>query len=357
VDAFLANLSASDRVGVWVHCDGDGLMSGVLASKAVERRTGKKPAVFFCSGYPSREGLQKKIDILRDARCDKVLILDLSLDQDDFVVKSLEPFAQVLFVDHHKVYNDLTSEKTVFVKANWVKTTLDPSRYPASKLAFDLFSRSVDLSDFAWCACIGVFADAASPAWKSFMKTEIAKAKTTLDEIKRCAQVIDAVGIIDHARFGELYECFLRARRPLDILSSPFAVLAADLESEMSFWMAEFKKNAEFFDDLEMVWFVFTPRFAVKSPLINRISFDLYPDKTVVLVQLLDGLKTANFSGRRQDGRVRINDLFEAAVKGIDGGSGGGHAPAAAGKVPREDLERFKQNMISELKKLYADRK
>ncbi|MDO8624690.1 MAG: hypothetical protein Q7R47_01300 [Candidatus Diapherotrites archaeon] len=352
VDGFLLDLSPSDRVGVWVHCDCDGLMSGVIASKAVERMTGKRPAVFFCSGYPSREGLQKKIDVLRDARCTKVMILDLSLDQDDFVVKSLESFARILFVDHHKIYNDFNSDRTVFVKADWVlKQEMDPSRYPASKMAFDLFSRLVNLSDLAWCACIGVFADAAASSWQEFMDAEISKAASSLDEIKRCASIIDAVGIIDNARFGELYELFLVAKHPSDILHSPFAKLAADLESEMDFWLSEFKKKAEFFDDLELVWFVYTPRFAVKSPLINKISFELYPNRTVILVQLLDGLKTANFSGRRQDGLVRVNDLLEASVKGIEGGSAGGHAPAAAGKVLRKDLEEFKQNLLGILRK------
>ncbi|MBS3061985.1 MAG: DHH family phosphoesterase [Candidatus Diapherotrites archaeon] len=351
-DLFLKALSKNDRVGLWVHCDGDGLMSGAIAAKAVESLIGKRPDIFFCSGYPNQDGLMRKISVLKDRQCNKVLILDLSLDQDDFVIKNLEPFAEVLFVDHHKVYNDFNSEKTVFIKAEWIAPKgMDPSKYPASKMAFDLFSRQVDLSSSSWLCCIGLYADCANGAWKTFFDSELKKSKTDLDAIKKSCQVIDAVGIIDNSKFSELYRLFLDASGTRDILASDFFGLAKDLEEEMDYWLLEFKKKAEFFPEIELVWFVFHPRFPIKSPFINKISFDFYPNQTVVLVQLLDGMKTANFSGRRQDGKVRVNDLLEESVKGIENASAGGHAPAAAGKVSRENLELFKNNLLSELRK------
>ncbi len=352
-DEFVHFLTPMDRVGVMVHCDADGLMSGVIASHALKALRGKPADVFFCSGYPAREVLQKKIDFLREKRVSKVLVLDLSLDQDDFLINGLESFAEVLFIDHHKVYNDLNSKKTVFIKANWILPGMDSSRYPASKMVFDLFSRHCDLPQSAWLACVGVFADCAVEQWREFFDAETKKIRSSLEEIKACAKVIDAVGIIDFSKFNELYETFLKAAGPKDILKSEFFKLSQDLDSEMNYWLSEFEKKAELIPELELVWFVYTPRFPIKSPFINKISFDLYPDKTVVLVQLMDGAPTANFSARRQDGKMRVNDLLEASVIGISGGSAGGHAPAAAGKVPKGELEVFKKNLILELQKQY----
>ncbi len=278
--------------------------------------------------------------------------MDLSLDQDDFLVHSLESFADVLFIDHHKVYNDLNSEKTVFIKAGkLVPKSFDSSKYPASKMVYDLFSRVVDLSDIGWLAAIGVYADCAWDSWKKFCVSQVKKVKSSKEEIQSVCRIIDAVGVIDNAKFSDLYLEFVNADHPRVILESSFAGLAADLDAEMTYWLSEFDKKGELFSKIDLVWFVFNPRFAIKSPFINALSFDRYPNKTVVVVQLLDGQKTANFSGRRQDGKVAINDLFEEAIKGISNASAGGHAPAAAGKVPRDDLEKFKQNLIAILTK------
>lgn len=56
------------------------------------------------------------------------------------------------------------------------------------------------------------------------------------------------------------------------------------------------------------------------------------------------------FSARRQDFRVKMNELLEKAVKGIPNASAGGHIPAAAGSVPRDYLNVFKENLLQILK-------
>ena len=58
------------------------------------------------------------------------------------------------------------------------------------------------------------------------------------------------------------------------------------------------------------------------------------------------GGKVLRFSARRQDFKVKVNDLLEEAVEGIPGADAGGHIPAAAGSIPREKLAVFKENVI-----------
>jgi nanoRNase/pAp phosphatase (c-di-AMP/oligoRNAs hydrolase) len=52
-------------------------------------------------------------------------------------------------------------------------------------------------------------------------------------------------------------------------------------------------------------------------------------------------------SARRQDLKVKMNELLETA---LGKGSGGGHVPAAAGILPRKNLKVFKSNIIRLLK-------
>lgn len=353
--AFALGVSKSDRVALLVHADGDGLMSGAIASRGL-KATRNRPADFFLAlGYLGPETLRRKLFDLKSRGVTKILVLDLGLDQDKTLFETAESFAEVLFIDHHKFYQDFNSEKTVYLKASVLWPRKNPAQYPASKMVFDLFSKIVDLSDSAWLACVGIFADCSRRQWKSFFSRSVREIHSSESEIASVCRVIDAVGIIDHQRFEELYRLFLRALSPSEILASPFSSLSKDLETELAYWLSEFEKKGEFVEDLELVWFVFTPRFGIKSPLINAISIDRFPDKTVVLVQLLDGSPHALISGRRQDGKMKVNDLLERSVAGIAGGSAGGHGPAAAGKVPRGELERFRANLESEIKKMRSE--
>ena len=56
------------------------------------------------------------------------------------------------------------------------------------------------------------------------------------------------------------------------------------------------------------------------------------------------------FSARRQDFKVKMNELLEEAVKGIPDSSAGGHIPAAAGSIPKSYEDRFKENIVKILK-------
>lgn len=352
---FFKELSEKDRVGVLVHCDPDGLASGVIISKAVLQHTGKEPHSFACSPYGGHNLMEKKLDIFRFARCNKLILADLSFDQDDFFVsKAEEIFDAVLFIDHHKVYNDFNSEKTIFIKASFF-SEIDSSQYPASKLCFDLLSKHADLKKAAWVACVGILGDASGLQWKEFIEQTIKEGNFSFKEIDDCKEIIESVGLIEPYRFSDLFRLFLKAKGPEEILKSGFSGKLIEMRSEISLWLEKFEKEKEFFPEIELIWFECKPRIPIKTPLVNKISFELHPKKTVIFVQDLSSNKThVSVSARRQDGKVKMNDLLENAAKNIPDALGGGHAPASGARVPRKFLQQFKQNIISELEKQYS---
>lgn len=355
VKAFVEALSASDQVGVLVHGDPDGLASGVMVSEMVQQKTGKKPYTMACSSYGNHALMEKKLDLYRFSYCNKLIVADLSFDQDAFFFEKAEEFLDaLLFIDHHKVYGDFNSDKTVFVKASAV-SDIDPSKYPASKLCFDLFSPLVPMTRVDWIAAVGILGDASGLQWKSFVEMACQHHKCSLKDLEDCKEIIEAVGLKEPFRFSELWNFFFSAETPKAVLDSHFASLLHEMRSEIVYWLERFEKEKEFLAELELVWFECRPHFPIKAPLVNKISFELHPNQTVVFVQDLDsedGL--ISVSARRQDGKVRVNDLLEAAVKGIPGAVAGGHAPAAGGKLPRAFLAQFKQNVLAELKKQYS---
>lgn len=352
---FYHGLSEKDQVGILVHCDPDGLASGVILTEALKQQTGKEPHVLACSPYGDHDLMEKKINIFRFARCNKLMVADLSFDQDDFFVSRAEEFFDaILFIDHHKVYQDLNSKKTVFIKADFI-SKLDSSQYPASKLCFDLFQGLADLKKVAWIASVGILGDASGLQWKEFIDQTMKENGFSFSELDDCKGVIEAVGLMEPYHFSDLLRFFIKAKNPQEVLKSRFAECLFEMRGEIDVWLKRFEQEKEVFPEIELIWFVCKPRVPIKTPLVNKISIELYPKKTIIFVQdLRETNSHVSISARRQDGKVRVNDLLENATKNIPGAMGGGHAPASGGRVPREAMEEFKQNIIAELKKQYS---
>ncbi|MFH0955082.1 MAG: DHH family phosphoesterase [Candidatus Micrarchaeota archaeon] len=353
-DDFVHRLSPKDEIGVLVHSDPDGLASAVVLIHAVQRLIGKEPKKILSSSYGDHDLMEEKLGILEYSRCTKLIVADLSFDQDDFFVREAEKFCDaVFFLDHHKIYNDFNSDKTVFIKVPYY-SDIDSSKYPASKLCFDLFSRHLDMSDIAWVAAVGILGDASGLQWKTFLEETMESTGCSFLDLDECKEIVESVGLIEPFQFNGLIKVFTDAQNPGEVQKSKFADFLSEMRGEMAVWFERFKKEAEFLDDIELIWFECKPHFPIKAPLVNKISFELHPDKTLIFVQDFKQENShVSISARRQDGKVAVNDLLEAAVVGIPLGQAGGHAPAAGARVPREFLPQFKENIISELKKLY----
>ena len=62
-----------------------------------------------------------------------------------------------------------------------------------------------------------------------------------------------------------------------------------------------------------------------------------YKDKTLVFYQIKGD--QALISARRNDGKVKVNDLLEKACKGL--GKAGGHIVAAGATIDKKHLKKF----------------
>ena len=51
-------------------------------------------------------------------------------------------------------------------------------------------------------------------------------------------------------------------------------------------------------------------------------------------------------SSRNQSKSEDMGELMKKGVEGLEDSAGGGHVPAAAARFKREDLEKFKENIL-----------
>ncbi|MBI4053155.1 MAG: DHH family phosphoesterase [Candidatus Diapherotrites archaeon] len=341
---FLDSLAGTDRMAIFHHNDPDGVCSGLIVFLALQRLPVKPEIVLVkpigyeaCKNTSLAQTLGKK-------KADKAIMVDVCVDQFPDCPKEMEKnLKRFLIIDHHKKYCDLNSEKTVFIKAVDMEKKLDPSRYINAKLTFDLFSKKANLEDLAWIACVGILGDMGYETWKGFFKKTQESNKISLAELKRLENLIQAVAIVKSSELPGLFREFaVNAKTPKRVFKSRFIKFEKILKKEIETGYKHAVKGMESFPELGLEFYKVESKNKIKSYVVNMISREK-PDTTIILAQCSNG--RCYFSARRQDFKIKMNELAETAVKGIPNASGGGHVPAAAGSFPSEFKEQFKENV------------
>ncbi len=374
-DSIAKSFSPGERIALCHDLDADGISSGALAYIAVERLRGKGPDLIITQPYKAIELLPKSLAILEKNNINKLIVVDFALDQKPEAIRAVEETlkagegtigrleeavevaieggaekanGQVLVIDHHTLYPAKPSANTFVLKPQLV-SEIEPSRYPCAKFVYDLFSRHCDLSSHSWVACVGLIGDNQIGQWKDFVDSECERHVTNRKELWAVMEAISAVEVLAPEKLQELLLHIVRSKSPKDVLSSPFSKYSVRLRKQVDGLFRKFRVEKEAFKDEELVWFAFRAKRSIKSAVINRASNELYPDKTIIFIQDRgDGF--VDFSARRQDLRVKTNELLENAVKGFENAGAGGHIPASAGRIMKKDLPEFKRRVLGFLR-------
>lgn len=353
-DDFVKHLKKTDKIAVLHDTDPDGICSGVIAAKAVERIRAKKIDLEIPKASGKVTITKEMIETLRKNKINKLITTDLAVDNDPATVKEAEKTCEILVIDHHKTVNNISSEKTVFIKSNHIRTDIDASQYPASKLAYDLFSRHTDMTDKDWIAAAGTISDSSAKTWPEFIdsafKRQGVKKKQDIFETPfgMVGRIITSTIGIEEGEASALFEELYRSEKPADFITSKFSRFEKLYSTELKRCIEECDKKAEFHDETGMIWYEMRSPYKINSPLSTVMSFQKYPDKTLLVVQDLgDGM--ISISARRQDGKVAMNALLQNATAGLANANGGGHFPAAGARVMKKDLGEFKRRVIKAL--------
>jgi nanoRNase/pAp phosphatase (c-di-AMP/oligoRNAs hydrolase) len=345
---YIANLTPNDCVGIIFDGDPDGLTASVIAEHAITKITKKIPEIVFTQGKTHPAIKKETIELIKKHGINKLICLDMALDQSPQTIKETEKIAQILVIDHHKKYEDINSKKTTLIKAGEI-SKIDGAKYPTSKLVYDLFSDYANLKEHSWVAAVGIIGDNGTNQWSGFMHETIKLHKTSMEELTQLTVLITSIESIAPEKLNELQKEFLNAKEPCELFSSKYFSLKKKLDTELEKKFEEFMQKKEIIPEAELIFFVFTHPYNLKSPLANRVSTEMYPNKTLLIGQIEEN--HVFFSARRQDGKVAVNNLLEKVTSELEQAHGGGHAPAAAAKIRKQDLNKFRKKIIEELSK------
>jgi single-stranded DNA-specific DHH superfamily exonuclease len=337
---FVLKINEKDNVGIIFDGDPDGLCSGAIIFKAIQKITGKKPVLIFTQGKDNPWMNKKTAEKLKENKVNKVICVDSSIDQKLEGIKEIEKVVEkFLIIDHHKKYNEVDSNKTIMFKAGNL-SNLDGAQYPCSKFSFDLFSFLSDLNEIKWIAGVGILGDNGLKTWNEFTKTAAKEINSNLNELNKLKELITSVEVMNWNELNELVFEFIKAKNPKEVLESKFNIYLTEFEKEVQRILNEFNEKKEEINDL--VFFEINSNKRLKGEIANRLS-NLEPNKTFFIFQKFN--EQILISARRQDNMIKMNDLIEESIKGLNNASGGGHIPAAAGKIQLKDLNEFKEKI------------
>lgn len=348
IDEFVKSLDKNTKIALLHDTDPDGVCSGVLFTKAIERLRGSGVDYRLVQMHNDVAITKGTINKLKELKPDWLVATDKSLDSNPLTVKEAEKYCKLLIFDHHQILADLSSEKTIFAKSQYVNKNIEGKLYPTTKLVYDIFSKYTDLSDLDWIAAVGIIADMGQKQWIEFLDAVFKRYNvdkgtnyfdTPIGKVSALISVADTCGKSEEA-FDVLYS----ATDFLEMHKSKLKEYQAAVQKEINRILDEFQAKSEKHTD----WYY----YEIESPyslnsMISTILSMRERDKGFIIVQKAG--THYNISARRQDNKVAMNEMLGKAVSGLKDANGGGHVPAAGGKFLVKDKEVVKKRIIEML--------
>ena len=350
-ETWMKELKQDDTIAILHHTDPDGVSSAVILSKTIEKirekpvdiRLNQKSDELFITNATYLK--------LTHAKINKLIILDMSVDQaKNKVLEKIQQFAEILILDHHKVYRNVNSKKCLLIKPQMVFFGIDPASYCCSKFSYDLCNTIIDSTELDWIAALGVIGDCAFDAWKDFISTVCKKygipsqkniLKTKLGIITELLFFTEAYST---KKIGLCFDILSAAESYKDVLNSKLQRYQKYVKDEIKYWQSNVSRMANFYPKHDLIFDFIKPKYPIKAA-ISTIMSCKYPHKTVIIAQDMNQ-GTVHLSARRRDHKVAVNNLLERATRGLKDASGGGHITAAGGVLKAKDLFTFKENVL-----------
>jgi len=331
---FLGSISKKDNVAILTHNDLDGIASAVFLEEILKAKGIDIKLIDFLS-YKKRM-FDEIIEKLEEKKINKIFITDIGVDISDIDgFENLRRKFDVFLIDHHPINHEYKDIKNI------IKTEGgDCVAFVVYELGENLFDRK----KWEWLVCSAIISDMA------YKKREILEFVESIypeingqniedSEIGELSKTISSALVYYKNNLKKVYD--LIKRKNLKDLDKCRKII----DSEIDKYIKKFEKEAEFYPEKDLYFFIFDSKFDIKSIITTIISVKK-PNSTFVI--LYDtGKGEFRISARNQNKQVDMNELMKKGIKGLENATGGGHVPAAGANFMKKDLEIFKRNILS----------
>lgn len=320
---YIASLKKRTKVIAVSHTDVDGLGSAKLVDAAL-----RADSVYLMDYDQVNEAFVEK---LRGEKPSHIVITDLMVKRE--FVEKLGAFARVLVIDHHRVSEDVNSERITFMNAQGMCATY---------LAWWLFKDVGDVSAWEWlvaCACI---ADVMTDEVRAFMIRQFEKEGLDFNNGVKQGRFWELVTGINNALIYFVNDRMQVYRAITNTFAMPVHLVepARLVEDDIQDTLRRFEQEKKLIRG--RIFWEFKARYRIKSVISTILSFR-YPTTTMIILKR-DG-DSYFVSGRCQDRHEDMNLLLKKLIEGFPHADAGGHIPAAGGHFPVDKLPEFKERL------------
>ncbi len=337
---FLRNIKPTDNVVVIFNNDGDGVCSCVLINKCLE--TKKNKPYIISQPMPTEKNLLRKIQTTVP---NKLIVLDIAIDQQSNVLKNLSGLCDVLVVDHHQITRDSNSESVVHYNPRMEKEGIYKS---TSYCVYKICSALTDVSEHLWIAAVGMVSDYNLKFSEDLVKEAVEKYSLKTDvlyetHIGRLADMISAAKATKSLTCEEMVWLFGSMKGPDDMSAKGSEKMIESfktIENEMMSILADAETNAE--KKGKVIFYNIKSSYNLSSPVSTKLS-EKHLDKLVIVYE-----KTHNrvkVSGRNQAKKFNVGRILQSAARGLKA-SAGGHDAAGGATMEAKDWETFRERLV-----------
>lgn len=333
---FMSNLNEKDKIAVFAHNDLDGIVSAIIMEKVI----GKFDFLIF-SNY-NQGWLISILSELKARKINKVIFLDLCIEEEIENLKKIEKFLDILIIDHHQWKNDINSEKISFL--------LTEQKDCPSFVCYDLSSKFQNVKELELLVAIAMISDYSFSEHLDFINKVSKKNNLNLEKLKGFMLILSKALI--YFKDKKTIEDFSLQIKKIEFLEeiNNFRKYSDIIDKEIKRLEEGYLKKRE-----EYSWgyfYFFKKEFSISSYFSTKMS-EIEENKLLIFVS--NSLEDKNFFSinlRCQSKKYNCEKIIKKAIDGFDKASGGGHIPAASGQILKKDFDKFKENLLSEMRNL-----
>lgn len=333
---FLEGIKNTDETVIVFNNDGDGICSCTIIMKLL-KETGKRAPYIISQPMPMDKNIVQRV---KTTAPNKIIFLDLVVDQQEDVVKKLRGFADIMIIDHHQILRDLNNKNIVHFNPRFS----DPNIYTSTTYnAYKVCSAIKDMEEHLWVAGIGMVSDYNLDDSKDIVALVGKKYCVTDDLYKsfigRIADMIFSARATKDLSCEQMTELFTKADgieklKEMDNYKKMEHAFYL-IEEEINSILEDARINAR--KDGNLIIYNTKSKYNLNSIISTKIS-EKNLDR-LVMVYSKNGARY-KVSARNQKKNINAGNIMKSATNGLKA-SGGGHEAAAGATVDEKDWDKF----------------
>ncbi len=342
---FLKNIKRRDHIIIVFHNDGDGICSCLLMKKYLEKK-GVEPQFIISQPMPVLKSL---VDKIKTFDTNKIIFLDLAIDQQEDIVKELQKYTKIMIIDHHKIVKKL--KNVAYYNPRMYQADIYQS---ASYCVYKIVSKLTDMKNYLWVAIVGIISDFDVKDSLDLLEDGKRQYPDTIKSTKqeeihksffgKLSDIINAAKASNRLTAEEIVKILEDVKDPKDITyTNKFIKLMnayQEVEDELENIKANMRKKIEI--NKNIIFCELDTKYNIGSAVSTLISKN-YPKKIVIVYQKRKNVKV---NARSQNKKMNVATILRNAAAVNKKISAGGHEAAAGALVPLGYWEDFKNKLI-----------